>query len=372
MGRVAALVGRRDRLDRHLVSRRGRDLPRQHRPPGGEGDRAALCGLEHLCGPFLSGRRPAEPARGELRRRSWSRSTTTGATSWRTTPISAIRTSPARSRSTRTRTARCARRRCGSISAISTCRTSSPSSASRDDRLPYDPSFGAPSFSPYIYADGIREDVAVYSIVGLDGRRRLRQRRDRALPVAAERAPASAARPLGPRRARQCLALPRRASSRASTCSPRCCASSTIPDGPRHRACARSAGALLQHARGSLARGGGLAARAGGRRSTSPPTGALADAPGGEGEDRYKVDFTVGTGAQYTSRTLGGRGYARLLCRLAGTGRAHAALYVRAAVGRRRGLGPSGGSISGSRPARATPPCTSISPRSRRTAPCAM
>src|SRR3954463_15101467 len=35
-----------------------------------------------------------------------------------------------------------------------------------DDRLPYDPNFGAPSFSPYNYADGIREDVAIYSISG--------------------------------------------------------------------------------------------------------------------------------------------------------------------------------------------------------------
>lgn len=39
-----------------------------------------------------------------------------------------------------------------------------------DDRLPYDPSFGPHSFSPYHYAQGIREDVAVYSISGwMDG-----------------------------------------------------------------------------------------------------------------------------------------------------------------------------------------------------------
>ncbi|MDQ4061067.1 MAG: CocE/NonD family hydrolase, partial [Pseudomonadota bacterium] len=39
-----------------------------------------------------------------------------------------------------------------------------------DDRLPYDPSFGAPSFSPYHYADRISEDVAIYSISGwMDG-----------------------------------------------------------------------------------------------------------------------------------------------------------------------------------------------------------
>jgi putative CocE/NonD family hydrolase len=39
-----------------------------------------------------------------------------------------------------------------------------------DDRLPYDPSFGAPSFSPYHYADGIDPSVAIYSISGwMDG-----------------------------------------------------------------------------------------------------------------------------------------------------------------------------------------------------------
>ena len=40
----------------------------------------------------------------------------------------------------------------------------------RDDRLPYDPSFGAHSFSPYGYAESIREDLAIYSISGwMDG-----------------------------------------------------------------------------------------------------------------------------------------------------------------------------------------------------------
>ena len=39
-----------------------------------------------------------------------------------------------------------------------------------DDRLPYDPTFGAPSFSPYHYAETIREDVAVLSVSGwMDG-----------------------------------------------------------------------------------------------------------------------------------------------------------------------------------------------------------
>ena len=39
-----------------------------------------------------------------------------------------------------------------------------------DARLPYDPSFGTHSFSPYHYAEGIRPDVAIYSISGwMDG-----------------------------------------------------------------------------------------------------------------------------------------------------------------------------------------------------------
>ena len=39
-----------------------------------------------------------------------------------------------------------------------------------DDRLPYDPSFGAHSFSPYHYADGIRPDCAILSVSGwMDG-----------------------------------------------------------------------------------------------------------------------------------------------------------------------------------------------------------
>ena len=65
--RRAALVERRHRLDRHLLSRRRRPVLGQHRPSRREGGRAALCGLEHLCRSFLSGRRAAEPARGELR-----------------------------------------------------------------------------------------------------------------------------------------------------------------------------------------------------------------------------------------------------------------------------------------------------------------
>jgi putative CocE/NonD family hydrolase len=39
-----------------------------------------------------------------------------------------------------------------------------------DDRLPYDPSFGPHSFSPCEYAEGIRQDCAIYSVSGwMDG-----------------------------------------------------------------------------------------------------------------------------------------------------------------------------------------------------------
>lgn len=39
-----------------------------------------------------------------------------------------------------------------------------------DDTLPYDPNFGAHSFSPFHYADGIAPDVAIYSVSGwMDG-----------------------------------------------------------------------------------------------------------------------------------------------------------------------------------------------------------
>ena len=50
----------------HLLSRRRRRFPGQHRPPGREGDRAALLGLGHLCRQLLSGRHPADGADARL------------------------------------------------------------------------------------------------------------------------------------------------------------------------------------------------------------------------------------------------------------------------------------------------------------------
>ena len=62
LDRGAALVERRDRRDRHLLSRRGRRFPGLHRPSRGEGDRAALVGLGHLCRQLFSRRHSAEVA----------------------------------------------------------------------------------------------------------------------------------------------------------------------------------------------------------------------------------------------------------------------------------------------------------------------
>ena len=54
---------RPDRRHRHLLSRRGLRFPRQHRPSGGEGDRAAVRGVGHLGRQLLSGR-PADQEAG--------------------------------------------------------------------------------------------------------------------------------------------------------------------------------------------------------------------------------------------------------------------------------------------------------------------
>ena len=59
---------RADRRHRHLLSRRGLRLPRQHRPPGGEGDRAPVRGVGHLGRQLLSRRHADQAAGAGLRR----------------------------------------------------------------------------------------------------------------------------------------------------------------------------------------------------------------------------------------------------------------------------------------------------------------
>ena len=63
LDRGADLERRPDRRHRHLLSRRRLRFPRQHRPSGGEGDRAAVRRLGHLGRQLLS-RRPADQAAG--------------------------------------------------------------------------------------------------------------------------------------------------------------------------------------------------------------------------------------------------------------------------------------------------------------------
>ena len=57
-----------DRRHRHLLSRRGLRFPRQHRPQGGEGDRAPVRGVGHLGRQLLSRRHADQAAGAGLRR----------------------------------------------------------------------------------------------------------------------------------------------------------------------------------------------------------------------------------------------------------------------------------------------------------------
>src|SRR4051812_29225703 len=166
-----------------------------------------------------------------------------------------------------------------------------------DDRLPYDPNFGAPSFSPYNYAHAIREDVAVYSIGGwTDGAGFANGPIARFLSLPNER--------------RHLLLGPWDHGARANV--------SPFRDAvePRFNVLAEVLRFFDEYLMG---RDTGLPTespvhyfsmreevwRA---ASSWPPvqeemtlhlaaSGALADAPDGEGGDRYKVDFTVGTGS---------------------------------------------------------------------------
>ena len=60
LDRGAGLVERHDRRHRHLLSRRGLAISWPDRTHRGEGDRAAVRGLGHLCRQLFSGRHPAQ------------------------------------------------------------------------------------------------------------------------------------------------------------------------------------------------------------------------------------------------------------------------------------------------------------------------
>jgi putative CocE/NonD family hydrolase len=165
-----------------------------------------------------------------------------------------------------------------------------------DDRLPYDPSFGAPSFSPYYYADGIREDVAVYSISGwMDG---------------AGFSNGSIARFLSlPNQRRHLLLGPWDHGARVNVSpfrdavEPRFNVLAEVLRFFDHYLMGRDTGLQAEAPVHYFAMHGEAWRAApswppvqGTRTLHLAEAGALADAPGGEGEDGYKVDFTVGTG----------------------------------------------------------------------------
>ena len=97
----------------------------------------------------------------------------------------------------------------------------------RDDALPYDPSFGAPSFSPYNYVDGIRQDVAVYAISGWMDGAGYANGAHRAFPVAARTSTSTCCSARGTTARASTSRRGATRSSREFTCWPRCCASST-------------------------------------------------------------------------------------------------------------------------------------------------
>ncbi|MFL5113128.1 MAG: CocE/NonD family hydrolase [Microvirga sp.] len=165
-----------------------------------------------------------------------------------------------------------------------------------DDRLPYDPNFGAPSFSPYNYAHAIREDVAVYSIGGwTDG---------------AGFANGAVARFLSLPNKRQHLLLgPWDHGARANVSpfrdavEPRFNVLAEVLRFFDHYLMGRDSGLqreapvhyfTMRAEAWCAAPGWPLVGST--RTLHLDAAGALADVPGSEGEDRYKVDFTVGTG----------------------------------------------------------------------------
>ena len=258
MGRGAAVVGRPDRGDRHLLCRRGLRFPRQLGQPGGARDRAAVGGVGHLYRPLLPGRAAAEPAGASydalMVALDHDRRDLLGEFAYFKDPNLA---GPAPVDDDPEGDARDAAVR----EHIANFRMPAFIAEFRyhDDALPYDPAFTPASFSPLHYAH--RRPRRCRGAVGfrLDGWRRIPERRDRALSDAAEPQQASAAWALGPRRADQCVAL---APGRDPEFLARRRAAAVfrhLPDGAGDRALAGSAGALFHDARRNLAGGAGMA-----------------------------------------------------------------------------------------------------------------
>ncbi len=111
LDRGPAMERRADRRHRHLLSRRGLRLPRQHRPPGGEGDRAPVRGVGHLGRQLLSRRHADQAAGAGLRRADAGARPRPPRPARPVQATSPIRRCRVRCRSTTTRTARSRARR---------------------------------------------------------------------------------------------------------------------------------------------------------------------------------------------------------------------------------------------------------------------
>ena len=174
----------------------------------------------------------------------------TGATSCSSSPISPIRISRARSRSTRIPMARWSSRPIRQHLGNFRQTDFMAEFKFREEGLPYDPAFSSASFSPYAVADGIRPDVADPLGLGLARWRRLCEWRHRALSHHAATiraiccsAPGITARASTSRRGEQSVEAGFSAARRGAALLRH------LSDGPRHRPARGGADPLFLRAR---------------------------------------------------------------------------------------------------------------------------
>ena len=286
--------------------------------PGGEGGRAALCGLGHLCRPLLPRRHAAEPARADLRRAH----------------------GRARPRPPRPAAERIAYFGDPGFAGPHPVDEDADGALLREAVAEHLGNFRMPDFitefrfrdeppalrsrlrlrllQPLRLSRGVRARTSRSRRSGLDGRRRLRQRRHRPFPYLPNNAGHLLLGPWDHGARANVSPLRRRGRAAIRALGRGAALLRPLSDGPRHRPAARGAGALLHHARRSLARRPGLAAGGSTRTLHLAAGGALADVPGREARSPPDVDFAVGHWRRTRARTLRRHRHARLLCRLAG------------------------------------------------------
>ena len=274
LGRRAAVVGRTIGATGISYVGAAADFPREHRPSCGQGHRAAVRRLGHLLGSLLSGRRCCSTADRDLRRADGRARSGPARPAAEVRLFQGSRASMGRSRSTTDAEGHaCARGRRRASRQFPHDRSSSASSASATMRCPTIRPSRRLRSAPTPTAAGVDPDVAVYSVSGWYGRRRLRQRRDRPLPHAPQSEAASAAWSVGSRRARQWVAVARSGRARVSAAGRDAALLRPLPDGAGDTGLEREAPVhyFAMHAR-SVAR-----AADSGRRA--PETSALYLAP---------------------------------------------------------------------------------------------